>query len=104
MLFQIQITPTALYTLESIVDRRIRNAILRRIDALTESPEQQGKRLRGLLTGFMSIRASGQRYRVVYTVEKRKARVVIYMVGIRKEGSHRDVYALAERLVKRGLI
>ena len=52
----------------------------------------------------MSLRAAGQRYRVVYGVDEREQRVVVYTVGIRKEGSRRDVYALAQRLVRRGLI
>jgi mRNA interferase RelE/StbE len=104
MVYQIEITPSALEALEAITDRRTRGAIVRRIDALAKEPEKLGKPLRGWLTGFMSIRAAGQRYRVVYRVENDRKRVLVYMVGIRKEGSRRDVYALAERLVQRGLI
>ncbi len=104
MAFQIEITPTALEALEAVTDRRTRSAIVRRIDALAEEPEKMGKPLRGWLTGLMSARAAGQRYRVVYRVENNRKRVMVYMVGIRKEGSHHDVYALAERLVQRGLI
>ena len=104
MAFQIEITPTALEALETVTDRRTRSAIVRRIDALVEEPEKLGKPLRGWLTGFMSTRAAGQRYRVVYRVENDRKQVLVYMIGIRKEGSRRDVYALAEHLVKRGLI
>jgi len=104
MAYRIEITPTALETLESVADRRTRSAIVRRIDSLVEEPEKLGKPLRGWLTGFMSTRAAGQRYRVVYRVESDRKRVLVYMVGIRKEGSKRDVYALAEHLVRRGLI
>jgi len=104
MAFQIEITPTALEALEAVTDRRNRSAIVRRIDALVEEPERLGKQLRGWLTGFMSTRAAGQRYRVIYRVENDRQRVLVYMVGIRKEGSRRDVYALAERLAQRGLI
>lgn len=104
MAYQIEITPAALEALEAISDRRTRSAIIRRIDALAEEPDKLGKPLRGLLAGFMSTRAAGQRYRVVYKVEVGSERVVVYLVGIRKEGSRRDVYALAERLVQRGLL
>ena len=104
MAYQIEITPTALEALEAIADRRTRSAIVRRIDTLAEEPEKQGKPLRGWLAGFLSTRAAGQRYRVVYRVEDDEKRVLVYMVGIRKEGSRRDVYALAEHLVQRGLI
>ncbi|MBI4296158.1 MAG: type II toxin-antitoxin system RelE/ParE family toxin [Chloroflexi bacterium] len=100
----IEITPTALEALEAITDRRTRSAIIRRIDALAEEPEKQGRPLRGRLAGFLSIRAAGQRYRVVYRVDNERKRVLVYMVGMRREGSRRDVYALAERLVQRGLI
>ena len=104
MAYQIEITPAALEALEAISDRRTRSAIMRRIDALAEEPDKLGKPLRGWLAGFLSTRAAGQRYRVVYKIEDKKERVLVYMVGIRKEGSHRDVYSLAERLAQRGLI
>ena len=104
MAYRIEITPTALEALEAITDRRTRSSIVRRIDTLAEEPKKQGKPLRGLLAGFMSTRAAGQRYRIVYRVEGAKKRVLVYMVGIRKEGSRRDIYALAEHLVRRGLI
>ncbi|MBI4332216.1 MAG: type II toxin-antitoxin system RelE/ParE family toxin [Chloroflexi bacterium] len=104
MAFKIEITSTALEALEAITDRRTRSAIIRRIDALAEEPDKQGKPLRGWLAGFVSTRAAGQRYRIVYKVDGKAKRVLVYMVGIRKEGSRRDVYALAERLVQRGLI
>ena len=104
MTYRINVTPTALEVLEAVTDRRTRGAIVRRIDTLADEPEKQGKKLRGWLAGFVSVRAAGQRYRVVYRVNDREKRVLVYTVGIRKEGSRRDVYALAERLVQRGLI
>jgi mRNA interferase RelE/StbE len=104
MAYHIEITPSALEAFEAITDRRTRSVIMRRIDALAEEPENLGKQLRGWLAGFMSVRAAGQRYRVVYKVDGEKKQVIVYMVGIRKEGSHHDIYALAERLVQRGLL
>ena len=104
MAYQIEITPTALEELEAITDRRTRIAIVHRIDALTEEPDKLGKSLRGWLAGFKSTRAAGQRYRIVYKVDNETERVLVYTVGIRREGSRRDVYALAEHLVQRGLI
>ena len=104
MAYSIEITPAAVEALEAIADRRTRSAIVRRIDALAEEPEKQGKSLRGPLAGFLSVRAAGQRYRVVYTIEQGAKRVLVYVIGIRKEGSRHDVYALAERLVRRGLM
>jgi len=104
MPYRIEITPTALEALQTITDRRTRSAIVRRIEALAEEPEKHGKALRGWLAGFSSTRAAGQRYRIVYRVDNKHDRVLVYMIGIRKEGSHRDVYELAEHLVRRGLI
>ena len=104
MAYQIEITLSALETLGAITDRRSRAAIVRRIDALAEEPLKKGKALRGELAGFLSTRAAGQRYRVVYQVDRGQQRVVVYFVGIRKEGSRQDVYVLAQRLVRRGLI
>jgi mRNA interferase RelE/StbE len=104
MPYDIEITPTAFEALESIADRRTRGAVVRRIDMLGEEPEKRGKPLRGVLSGFFSVRAAGQRYRVVYRAVDDKKRVVVYLVGMRKEGSRRDVYELAERLAQRGWI
>jgi mRNA interferase RelE/StbE len=104
MVYQIEITITVLAALKAIADQRTRSAIMRRIDVLGKEPEKQGKPLRGWLAGFRSIRAAGQRYRVVYRIDVVQKQVVVYMVGMRKEGSRRDVYELAEHLVKRGLI
>lgn len=104
MSYRIEITPTAFEALGKITDRRTRSAIVRRIDTLAEEPDKQGKTLRGWLAGFWSARAAGQRYRVVYKVDNSKQKVVVYLVGIRKEGSRKDIYSLAEHLVQRGLI
>lgn len=104
MAYRVEITPTALEALETITDRRTRAAIVRRIDVLAEEPGKQGNSLRGELAGFCSVRAAGQRYRVVYRIDEKERRVVVYLVGIRKEGSRQDVYVLAQRLVRRGLM
>ena len=104
MAYHVEITPTTLEALEAITDRRSRSAIVRRIDALAKEPEKLGKPLRGLLAGFMSTRATGQGYRVVFRIDVDKRRVLVYMASIRIEGSRRDVYALAKYLVQRGLI
>ncbi len=104
MLYVIEITPAALRSLEDIADRRTQAAIVRRIDTLTDDPERQGKALRGWLARFLSVRAAGQRYRIVYRVDRTRNRVVIYLVGIRRQGDRRDIYSLAEHLVQRGLL
>lgn len=104
MAYRIEITPSALKALEAITDQCTRAAVVRRIDAIGEDPQKQGNTLRGELAGSLSVRAAGQRYRVVYRVDAQTQLVRVYLVGIRKEGSRRDVYALAQWLVRRGLM
>ena len=100
MTYRIELTATALRTLEDVRDRRIRQQILDRIDGLAQEPEQQGKSLRGELAGYRSLRAAGQRYRIIYRVERAKILVSIVAVGIRKEGDRSDIYRLAQKLIK----
>ena len=71
--------------LESIRDRRVRATIGKRIDALAEEPEKQGSPLTAELAGYRSIRAVGQRYRVIYRIEEAKVIVLVVAIGIRKE-------------------
>ena len=53
---------------------------------------------------FLSLRAEGQRYRIIYRVEGDKVVVMIVAVGIREEGDRGDIYALAQKLVRLGLL
>ena len=90
--------------LEAIQDRRIREKIRDRIDGLAEEPEKQGKPLTGELAGFRSLRAVGQRYRIIYRIEEGKILVLVMAMGIRKEGSGKDIYALARKLLRLRLL
>jgi len=104
MIYRVVIQPTAFRLLQEISDRRIRQKISDRIDKLKESPELQGKPLLGELDGFYSVRAVGQRYRIIYTIEQNQVTVTVVALGIRKDGSKQDVYALAKKLLRLGLI
>ena len=103
-MWRIVITPTALRLLRDIPDKRVREKISRVIDRLSLEPEKQGKPLTGELSGFRSIRAVGQRYRILYTIRKEEVVVVIVAVGIRKEGEKADIYALAKKLLRLRLL
>lgn len=100
MRYQVIIEPFALKMLGQISDRRVQEKIRDRIEALREDPDQQGKPLVGEFLGYRSIRAVGQRYRVVYRVEKNKILVLVVAIGIRKEGDKKDVYTLAKKLLR----
>src|ERR1039457_7698476 len=104
MSWRINITPTAMRMLTGITDRRIREKIVAVIDRLAEEPEKQGKAMLGELASFRSIRAVGQRYRIIYTVKGDEVIVVIVAVGIRRDGARDDIYNLAKKLFKLGLL
>lgn len=90
--------------LMAISDRRVRQNIFEKVRVLENKPEKQGKPLIGELRGFRSLRAAGQRYRIIYQIEKEKFIVWVVALGIRKEGSKRDIYTLAKKLLKLRLL
>lgn len=90
--------------MSEIPDRRIQEKLLERMTALEREPEVQGKPLGDELKGYCSVRAVGQRYRVIYRVERSTVTVVVVAAGIRKEGSRKDIYAVARRLLRLGLL
>lgn len=102
--YQIALTPTALKMLQEIHDRRTRDAIASRINQLAEEPEKRGQALIGPLMGYRSLRAAGQRFRIIYRVQQERVIVYVVAVGIRREGDKSDIYALAQRLVRLGLL
>jgi mRNA interferase RelE/StbE len=104
VIYRISITPTALKMLMAFSDRRIREKVKDGIDRLVSEPEKQGKSLLGELAGHLSIRAVGQRYRIIYRIEKAKAEVSVVALGMRKKGSKADVYSLAKKLLRLKLL
>jgi mRNA interferase RelE/StbE len=90
--------------LQDVSDSRLRELIFKRAKQLESEPEKQGKPLLGELAGLRSVRAVGQRYRILYRVERNRVIVLIVAMGIRKEGSRRDIYALAKKLLRAKLI
>ena len=102
--WKISVTQTAQDMLADISDRRIQEKIVARIDGLKNEPEKQGKPLIGELIGLRSLRAAGQRYRIIYKIEKGEIIVLVVAIGIRKEGSKKDIYELAQRLLRLGLL
>lgn len=104
MTFQIELTKIASQMLAEISDRRVREKIAQRINGLTQEPEKQGKPLTGEFTGYRSLRAVGQRYRILYKVERTKVIVIVVAIGLRQEGSQRDIYSLAKKLIRLHLV
>lgn len=104
MICRIFITPTALKMLGEIRDLRIRARIRNIIDGLATDPDKQGKPLLGELAGYRSIRAVGQRYRIIYRIEREKVTVLVVALGIREAGSKVDIYSLAKKLLRLKLL
>ncbi len=86
--------------LGEVSDRRVREQLARRLDALANDPDRQGKPLLGELTGLRSVRAAGQRYRILYRLEHERVVVFVLALGRRQAGSRRDVYQLARKLLR----
>lgn len=95
MTYDIEILPLALSDLRKIRDRRILGLIHERIEALRIDAQFQGDPLGRELLGFRSVRAVGQRYRIIYTIVEKRVVVAVFAVGIRREGSKGDIYRAA---------
>ena len=102
--YNITITATAVAQLRAVKDVRVRGIIADKIDDLAHEPSGTGYPLSDELADHRSVRTVGQRYRIIYRVEASERRVHIVVIGIRRAGSREDVYAVAARLSRRGLI
>ena len=96
--YQIQLIPLAIKLLGKIKDQREQTLLTKKIEQLKQEPEKQGKPLSGKLKGYRSVRAVGQRYRIIYRVDKENIIVIIIGVGIRKDGSKEDIYNYLEKV------
>jgi mRNA interferase RelE/StbE len=104
LIYRVDILPGAQDMVRKISDRRIQDKLLEKMTALAADPELQGKPLGDDLAGYRSIRAVGQRYWIIYRVERSAVVVVIVAAGIRKEGSREDIYRVAAKLIRLGLL
>ena len=89
--------------LSRVGDRRIQQQLFDVSKRLELEPEKQGKPLREGLMGFRSLRAVGQRYRILYATDTASRVVHVVAAGLRRVGARDDVYVLAQKLVRLGL-
>jgi mRNA interferase RelE/StbE len=101
MTYAIAFTEDAFVMLEEIEDLRVKGKLIDRIRKLSEEPEKQGKRLVNELSGCRSVRAVGQRYRIVYSIQEDVVKVLVVGLGIRKEGHRADVYARMTKIFRK---
>ena len=104
MSWEVELTETAIAQLKAIQDVRIRSSLVERIEKLSDDPDKQGKPLVAELVGYRCVRAVGQRYRILYRLIEDRVVVVVVTVGIRKDSDKKDVYALARKLIRAGLL
>lgn len=104
MKWSILLSAHARQSFSRITDQRVRAALSKRIDALAESPEQQGKPLGDDLAGYRSVRAVGQRWRIIYRLENDRIIVVVVALGLRQGRDRDDVYSRLKRMIRLGLI
>lgn len=101
--YEVLWTATALEMLERIGDRRVQQLLYDTSKRLESDPDKQGKPLRECLLSFRSLRAIGQRHRLIFSVSSSSSRVFVVAVGLRRAGARDDIYVLAERLIRLGL-
>ena len=103
MIYELEITETCLPLIEKIPDKRIQSVILDRIETLKTDPQKQGKVLFRNLSGFRSLHVAG-RYRVIYKIDENLQAIWVVAAGIRKEGDQKDIYEIARKLLRLGLL
>jgi mRNA interferase RelE/StbE len=96
MEYDIEFTSLAIKLLKKVKDQREQKILCQKIENLKIEPEKQGKALIGQFKGYRSIRAVGQRYRIVYRVDQNRIIVIIVGVGMRREGDKQDIYSILE--------
>lgn len=102
-MYSIKLTQIASEAL-SAIDTKTRSQILSKIEQLKEEPLLLGKALVGPLKEFRSVRAAGQRYRIIFKVLETRIIVIVVAVGIRKSGDKKDIYELMKKYIKIGLL
>ena len=104
MKYTVRLTQQAKKMLAAISDKRVQTKLAERMEKLSQSPEKQGKALLSSLSGYRSVRAVGQRFRIIYTIDDDIVTVLVVALGIRKEKDKKDIYQLAKKLIQKNLV
>ena len=97
--YQVRLTKQAEKLFERIKDSREQKILLKKLEKLKQNPERQGKALTRELSNYRSIRAVGQRYRIVYQIKEEQVLVLVIAIGRRKEGDKKDIYTVTKKLL-----
>lgn len=99
--WKVRVTRTAKGLIKN-APREIQRALKEKLPDLRENPEL-GKPLTGPLLGRRRLPLSG-RWRLIYRIVDSKRTVYLEAVGIRKAGDRKDIYELAKKLFRQGLL
>jgi len=102
-MYKIKFTKIAFENLK-VIDKNAQKQILNKIESLQKEPLLLGKALKGSLKEYRSIRAAGQRYRIIYQVIESEIIIIIVAIGMRKDGDKKDIYELMKKYIKTGLL
>jgi len=102
-MYNIKLTLIAAEAIQKL-DSNVQRQVINKIEALKQEPLLLGKPLQGPLKDYRSIRAAGQRYRIIYKVIEKEIIVIIVAVGIQKSGDKKDIYELMKKYIKTGLL
>lgn len=100
-MFDVFLDANAQKDLDNVKDKRTQKAITKRLNDLRNNPEQLGKPLVGDLKKYHSVRAVGQRYRIIYDLRSYEGVVFVVVIGIRKEGDKQDAYEIARKRLRK---
>ena len=102
-MYKIKITKLAAANIQQI-EKPAQIQIINKIEKLKDEPALSGKPLKGPLKDYRSVRAAGQRYRVIYKIMEAEIIVIVVAVGIRKDGDKKDIYELMKKFIKTNLL
>ncbi len=102
-MYKIKITKIAAASIQQI-EKTAQLQIINKIEKLKDEPASLGKPLKGPLKDYRSIRAAGQRYRVIYKIVEDEIIVIVVAVGIRKDEDKKDIYELMKKYIKTNLL
>ncbi len=97
--YQVVLTKQARKLFKRIKDRREKQLLLAKLEKLKYNPNQQGKALVKELSGYRSVSAVGQRYRIIYSIQEEQVLVVVIGIGRRKEGDKKDIYSVVKKIL-----
>ena len=104
MSYEVRLSETAAAMLLAIQEPALRRQVAERAGRLAHAPEKQGGNLKGALSGYRKCRAARRRYRIVYRIDEANSAVIVVAVGPRDPGGATDIYPLATRLLREGLL